>query len=82
MMSEEQMIERFRTILAEVAEREVPVLGPETEIRSIGVDSIAMAEVVARLEDELGIEVPAEAWLSVSTVRDLLRVATSPAPSP
>jgi acyl carrier protein len=81
MITEEQLLERFRTIVADVVEREVPAISPDTEIRSMGVDSIAMAEVVARLEDEFGVEVAAETWLSVGTVRDLLAVVTAAAPA-
>jgi acyl carrier protein len=70
----ESLIETVRGIAAEVTERPVPPVSLDTEIRSLGVDSIALAEIVARLEDELGIDVPAAAWLGVKTLRDLLDV--------
>jgi acyl carrier protein len=74
MESTESLIETVRCITAEVTERPVPVITVDTEIRSLGVDSIALAEIIARVEDELGIDVPAAAWLAVKTLRDLLDV--------
>lgn len=74
MESTESLIETVRCITAEVTERPVPPISIDTEIRSLGVDSIALAEIIARVEDELGIDVPAASWLAVKTLRDLLDV--------
>jgi acyl carrier protein len=49
-------------------------IGPDTRIADLGIDSIAFAEVVVRLEEPLGIEVPLETWLRVRTVREALEL--------
>lgn len=67
-------LEQLRAIAAAVLERPVPPLSVETEIRALGVDSIALAEIIARLEDELAIEVPAATWLSMKTLGDLVTI--------
>jgi acyl carrier protein len=74
MESPETLIETFRRIASEVIERPVPDLSLDTEIRSLGVDSIALAEIVARVEDTFAIDVPATTWLSVRTLRELLDI--------
>lgn len=74
MESTESLIEIFRGIAAEVTERPVPEVSLDTEIRSLGVDSIALAEIVARIEDQFAVDVPATTWLSVKTLRELLDV--------
>lgn len=77
MESHEQLIETFRAIVAEVIERPVPELALDSEIRSIGIDSIGLAEIVARIEDTFGIDVPAETWLRITTVREMLQVVAA-----
>lgn len=74
MESTETLIETFRRIASEVTERPVPELSLETDLRSLGVDSISLAEIVARIEDTFAIDVPASTWLSVRTLRELLDV--------
>ena len=80
MDSHEQLIETLRTIVADVIERPAPALLPDSPIRSIGVDSIALAEIVARIEDAFGIEVPADTWLAITTVGELLDVVAAAIP--
>jgi acyl carrier protein len=70
----ESLLETFRGIAADVTERPVPEVSADTEIRSLGVDSIALAEIVARIEDRFAIDVPAKTWLSVKTLGDLLDI--------
>jgi acyl carrier protein len=77
MESAEQLMATFRRIAAEVADRPIPELSLDTDIRSLGVDSIMLAEIVARIEDTFGIDVPATIWLSVKTLRELLDVVAS-----
>lgn len=74
MESSQSLIEIFRDIAAEVTERPVPQASLDTEIRSLGIDSIALAEIVARVEDLFAIDVPATTWLGVRTLGELLDV--------
>jgi acyl carrier protein len=74
MESTQSLIETFRGIAAEVTERPVPHVSLDTDIRSLGIDSIALAEIVARVEDVFAIDVPATTWLGVKTLRELLDV--------
>ena len=74
MESTETIIETFRRIASEVTERPVPDLPLDAEIRALGLDSIALAEIVARVEDTLAVDIPATTWLTVRTLRELLDV--------
>jgi acyl carrier protein len=62
----------FRSIAAQVIEKPLPDVPLATPIAELGIDSVLVAEIVARLEDQLGIEIPADQWLRVRTLKDLV----------
>ena len=45
---------------------------PETEIRELGLDSVATMEMVSHLEDSLGTQFPDEIMIRISTFGDLI----------
>ncbi|HXF58513.1 MAG TPA: acyl carrier protein [Candidatus Saccharimonadales bacterium] len=72
-MNEPDLIQLFRAVAAEVTEKPLPELAPDTSIAELGIDSVSVAEIVARVEDALGIEVPAADWLRVRTLEEFVR---------
>ncbi len=73
-MTRSELIEMFRSTAAEVAEREFPELTEESEISSMGVDSLAMLEVIGEMERTLKIRLPDEELSGIVTVRQLIDV--------
>jgi acyl carrier protein len=74
MNERQELIDLFRKIVSEVTEKPFPEVPPETPIGELGIDSILIAEIVARTEDSLGIEVQAERWMRVRTLDEFLGV--------
>jgi acyl carrier protein len=63
-----------RTVVRQVSERSPDEIGFDTRIADLGIDSVEFAEVVVRIEDVLGIEVPLAQWLRVRTVKEVLEM--------
>ena len=64
----------LRTIVEEVSERPLGNFDPQTPIAELGIDSVSVAEIVVRVEDALGIEVPVSEWVRVRTMQDFVEV--------
>jgi acyl carrier protein len=71
-MTAEERLALVRSVLREVAEPPAVHIGPETRLAELGVDSVALAEIVVRIEEEAGIEVPPDRWLRVRDVAEVL----------
>lgn len=71
------MINSFRVLASEIAERDFSHVTEETTIASLGIDSLGMLELVGSIEREFGARVPDEAFAGVTTVRQLLDVVTA-----
>lgn len=67
-------------IVAEVAE--AAETAPEDELLAIGCDSLALLEVVSRIEQTLGVGVPLGEFWGCTTVGELIEVGWSSVPSP
>ena len=75
----EDLLEPIRRIVSDVIDRPLAALSLDSSIESLGIDSIALTEMVALVEDRLGVDIPASAWFGVRTVRDFVGlVAASP----
>jgi acyl carrier protein len=68
------MLSLLRKIALEVLEKPLPELRLETPIAELGIDSVSIAEIVTRIEDELGLEIPAVQWLQVHTFQEFIDV--------
>lgn len=74
-MNEQQdLIEMVRAIFLEVSEKPLLGFGLETPIAEMGIDSVSVAEIVTRVEDELGIEIAAQEWIRVRTLQQFIDV--------
>jgi acyl carrier protein len=49
-------------------------LTPQTEIREIGLDSVATMEMVGYLEERTGVQFADEVMIRIQTVGDLIRI--------
>jgi acyl carrier protein len=65
------LIEMFKQAAFEVDNRRLPNLSAETVIASLGMDSVAVMELVSWFEEKLGVRIPDDELSRIRTVRDL-----------
>ncbi|HTO96045.1 MAG TPA: acyl carrier protein [Myxococcales bacterium] len=65
------VIEMFKQAAFEVDNRRLPDLQADTVIASLGMDSVAIMELVSWFEEKLGLRIPDEDLSKIRTVRDL-----------
>ena len=69
-----QLIGLFRDVASEIAEKDLSSLQEDAAIADLGIDSLAMLELVGTMERELSIRVPDEQLVGLQTVRQLLEL--------
>jgi len=69
-----ELLALLRSIVVDVTEKPLPDVGLDTPIAELGIDSISVAEIVVRIEEKLGIEIPAVEWLGVRTLREMIDI--------
>jgi len=73
-MSEKRdLVELFKTIAARVDKRAFPQVTRESKISDLGIDSLSVMQIIGELETELGIMIPDEDLVEITTVGDLVR---------
>jgi acyl carrier protein len=72
MNERQELMELVWSIVQEVSEKPLPDVPPETPIAQMGIDSISVAEIIVRIEDKLGIEIPTSQWMGVRTLNDFI----------
>ena len=65
------VVEMFKQAAFEVDNRRLTDLRPDTVIATLGMDSVAVMELVAWFEEKLGVRIPDEELSKIRTVRDL-----------
>jgi acyl carrier protein len=65
------VIEMFKQAAFEVDNRRLPALNADTVIASLGMDSVAVMELVSWFEEKLFVRIPDEELSKIRTVRDL-----------
>src|SRR5207245_10684980 len=65
------VVEMFKQAAFEVDNRRLPDLKPQTVITTLGMDSVAIMELVAWFEEKLGVRIPDEQLSKIRTVKDL-----------
>jgi acyl carrier protein len=74
-MTDHNYLILLQAVLRQVSERSLGEIRPENLLTELGIDSIALAEVVVRIEAEVGtIEVPMEQWLRVRSVHEVVEI--------
>ena len=67
------MLEKMREIIAEQLNCDGETIGLETNFKDdLGADSLDLFELVMALEEEYGLEIPAEELSDVETVGDII----------
>ncbi|OGQ89817.1 MAG: hypothetical protein A2289_14580 [Deltaproteobacteria bacterium RIFOXYA12_FULL_58_15] len=66
-----EIMDLFKQAIWEVDQKQLDDLELNHQISSLGIDSVAMLEVIGFLEDELEIHLPDEMLANVKTVGDL-----------
>jgi acyl carrier protein len=65
------VVEMFKQAAFEVDNRRLPDLKPDTVIATLGMDSVAVMELVSYFEEKLGVRIPDEELSRLRTVGDL-----------
>ena len=65
------VIEMFKQAAFEVDNRRIPDLKADTVIATLGMDSVAVMELVSYFEEKLGVRIPDEELSTIRTVKDL-----------
>ena len=73
-MHRPQLIKLFRDLASEIAEKDLSALQEDSAISEMGIDSLAMLELVGTMERELSIRVPDDKLVGLVTVRQLLEL--------
>ena len=67
------MLEKMREIIAELMNCDGETIGLDTSFKDdLGADSLDLFELVMALEEEYGLEIPAEELSDVETVGDII----------
>lgn len=80
MTAEAKVVSLFEKAAWEVARKKYDSLKVEQKISELGIDSVAMLEVIGFVEEELEIHLPDEKIARVQTLADLSNVIQSVAP--
>jgi acyl carrier protein len=73
-MHRPQLIKLFRDLASEIAEKDLTHLQEDHAISDMGIDSLAMLELVGTMERELSIRVPDDKLVGLVTIRQLLEL--------
>ena len=65
------VVEMFKQAAFEVDNRRLPNLRPDTVIATLGMDSVAVMELVSYFEEKLAVRIPDEELSRIRTVKDL-----------
>ena len=71
-MDRQNLLDLFRKMASEVAEKDLQGLEEPSVIADIGVDSLAMLEIVGEMERELEVQIPDDELVGIQTVAQLL----------
>ena len=72
-MDQAKLLETFKTVAAAVEKREFPHVTMESVITDLGVDSLAMMQIIGEMETQLEIMIPDEDLVELITVGDLCK---------
>ncbi|MCG3174568.1 MAG: Acyl carrier protein [Myxococcota bacterium] len=72
-MNHSEYLQLFKTAVFEASGKSFDSVSPETVIADLGLDSVAVMEVVAALEEKLNITIPDDRLAHINTIGDLFR---------
>jgi acyl carrier protein len=71
-MTRAELIGLFEKTATEIAERDIKGLTELTTISSLGIDSLGILELVGEMEKQLGVQLPDDQLVGLTTIRDLI----------
>ncbi|APR79540.1 Hypothetical protein A7982_04887 [Minicystis rosea] len=71
MNSSRDVLSMFKQVAARVDKREFPHVTRASVITELGIDSLSMMQIVGEMETELGVMIPDEDLVEITTVGDL-----------
>lgn len=71
-MERAKLLDMFRTMATEIAEKDFSHVGEDDVIAELGMDSLATLELVGAMERDLGVQIPDDQLVGIQTVRQLL----------
>jgi acyl carrier protein len=74
MKTQQDLIAMFKQVATEVDKREFRDVTGESVITDLGIDSLAMMQIVGEMELRLNIMIPDEDLVELVTVADLVKV--------
>lgn len=74
-MDQDELLKLFTRLASEISEKDLQGTSMESNIASMGIDSLQMLEIVGALEQELEIDLPDDQLVGIETVGDLLNFA-------
>jgi len=71
-MDRAKLLEMFRNMATEIAEKDFGHVTEESVIADLGIDSLGMLELVGAMERELEVQIPDDELVGIQTVDQLL----------
>lgn len=71
-MDRAQLLEMFRKMATEIAEKDFSHVTEDSVIADLGIDSLGMLELVGSMERELQVQIPDDELVGIQTVNQLL----------
>lgn len=71
-MDRAQLLEMFRKMATEIAEKDFSHVTEDSVIADLGIDSLGMLELVGSMERELQVQIPDDELVGIQTVDQLL----------
>lgn len=71
-MSNAEILDLFKKAASEVLEESFDKITYESRIAEFGIDSLSIAEIVAKIEDTLEIRISDETLMEIRTVQELI----------
>lgn len=70
-MNEDTLLELFQDAARDIAQREFKSLSWDTQIKTLGIDSVALFEIFGQLEEDLDLEFEDDELKNIRTLADL-----------
>ncbi|MEM9192943.1 MAG: phosphopantetheine-binding protein [Myxococcota bacterium] len=71
-MDRAKLLDMFRNMATEIAEKDFSNVTEEQVIAELGIDSLGMLELVGAMERDLNVQVPDDELVGIQTVKQLL----------
>ena len=80
-MDNGKLLNLFRAMATEIAEKDYSHVSEDSVIAELGIDSLAMLELVGSMERELQVAIPDDQLVGIQTVKQLIQVVQQRMPA-